>query len=124
MKIYFDGGAKPNPGALECAVVSDDGSIKHHSKTLGHGTNNEAEWIGFLWAVGLAAEMKGPVEIVGDSLLVINQAKGSWKCNKENLQGFLKQFREFPEDVRSRLKLTQVPRKINLAGIFIEQLQK
>ncbi len=124
MKIYFDGGCVPNPGKMEAAVVSKDGSIKVHTPDLGHGTNNEAEWLGFLWAVGLAIKNGyKDVEIIGDSNLVIQQAKGAWQCNSPKLKEYLAQFREVQSSLKS-LKLTHVRRHLNLAGIYIEELQK
>ncbi len=123
MKLYFDGGCIPNPGERECAVVSEDGSIKEH-QYIGHGTNNEAEWVAFLWAMELAKPFAcDPVEIVGDSQLVIMQAQGLWKCNMPSLIDFRDDFLSIKEEFKN-LKLTHVKRKFNLAGIYIEQLQK
>lgn len=121
MKLFFDGGCKPNPGKMECAVVSEDGSIKTH-QPLHHGTNNEAEWIGFLLAVEIARPFKDePVEILGDSKLVISQAQGLWKVNVPALATFRDEFLIMQKDFKS-LKLTHVRRHLNLAGIYIETL--
>jgi len=123
MKLYFDGGCIPNPGKMECAVVSEDGSIKEH-RHIGQGTNNEAEWMGFLWAVELSRPFADqPIEILGDSKLVVMQAQGLWKCNMPNLIAFRDEFLRIKGDFKS-LKLTHVRRNFNLAGIYIEQLQK
>jgi ribonuclease HI len=109
---------------MEAAVVSDDGAIKVHDRTLGQGTNNEAEWLGFLWAVGLAIENDiQNVEIIGDSKLVVMQAQGLWQCKVPRLQAYLAQFTEMKPELKS-LKLTHVRRHLNLAGIYIEELQK
>lgn len=123
MKLYFDGGCKPNPGKMECAVVSDDGYIKIH-QPLHDGTNNEAEWIGFLLAVEVARPFASqPVEILGDSNLVISQAKGLWKVNAPELITFRDEFDRMKTEFVS-LKLTHVRRHLNLAGIYIESLYK
>jgi ribonuclease HI len=123
MKIYFDGGCVPNPGKRCCAIVSEDGSIQEYNDRLGYGTNNEAEWFGFLWAVNVAQQFEDqPIEVIGDSKLVIMQAQGLWKCNLPTLRGFQKQFREM-EGSFSNLKLTHVRRHLNLAGIYIEKYQ-
>lgn len=123
MKLYFDGGCVPNPGKMEAAVVSDDGTVQHHMH-LSNGTNNEAEWLAFLWAVEIArANPDQPIEILGDSQLVIMQAQGLWKCNVPALIEFKNEFLRIKDDF-TQLKLTHVKRKFNLAGIYIESLQK
>lgn len=120
MKVYFDGGCKPNPGVMEVGVVFDNGP-SHHSK-LSYGTNNQAEWLALLWAMALAFE-KGlrEVEFIGDSKLVINQASGAWKCNKPELQKFLEDFKVRRKDF-DRVRLTHVLRDRNLAGQYLETL--
>ena len=122
MRLYFDGGCIPNPGKMEVAVVSDDGSVREHAK-IHDGTNNEAEWFAFLWAVEIA-QTKGwdDLTISGDSALVINQAQGLWRINAPNLQHYKKNFDEMRPSFKS-LKLVHVRRHLNPAGIYIEQLQ-
>ncbi len=121
MKLYFDGGCKPNPGKMEYAVVSQDGFIKVH-QPLHHGTNNEAEWIGFIMAVEIARSYADdPVEILGDSKLVIMQAQGLWKVNVPALAAFRDEFLILKKDFKN-LTLTHVRRHLNLAGIYIESL--
>jgi ribonuclease HI len=123
MKLFFDGGASPNPGTGECAVVSVDGSIKIHQKIPGDKTtNNEAEWLGFLLAVEYAKPYaSGPVEIVGDSKLVIMQASKEWKISEK----FIPYYNDFNlnKNLFVNLNLTHVKRHLNLAGIYIEELQ-
>ena len=121
MKFYFDGGCKPNPGKMECAVVSENGKIKQH-EFLPYGTNNEAEWIGLLLALELAKPYaNGPVEIVGDSDLVIKQASGIWKVKHPSMAAYKQEF-----DILSKgfvnLKLTHVLRHKNPAGHYIEEI--
>jgi ribonuclease HI len=120
-KIYFDGGCKPNPGAMEYAVVSPDLDYQFHEK-IQEGTNNMAEWIGFLVAVEIARmrEIK-TVEILGDSNLVISQAKGLWKVKAPELITFHNEWKKMKGDF-DQITLTHVPRAENLAGIYIESL--
>lgn len=123
IKLYFDGGCKPNPGAMEYAVVSEDGEVRLHEK-IHDGTNNIAEWIGFLVAVEIA-RMRGleEVEILGDSNLVISQAQGLWKVRSPELMTFRDEYDRMKGSFR-RIKLTHVPRARNLAGTYIEELYK
>lgn len=121
MKIYFDGGCKPNPGQMEVGVVFD-GSTKHHDQ-YGHGTNNQAEWLALIWAMGLAEEQGlQDITLIGDSKLVISQAQGIWKCNQPELRAFLQAFQERRKTFRS-VELVHVRRHLNLAGIYLEQRQ-
>lgn len=120
VKVYFDGGCKPNPGTMEVGVVMEHGP-RYHSK-MGYGTNNEAEWIALLWAMGLAASQGlREVEFIGDSKLVISQASGTWKCNKPELQTFLEDFKLRKKEF-DRVRLTHVLRDSNLAGQYLETL--
>lgn len=118
MKIYFDGGCKPNPGKMEVGVVFD-GSTKHHDD-YGQGTNNQAEWLALIWAMGLAEE-RGlqDITLVGDSKLVIMQASGKWKCNQPELQVFLADFQKRKTSFQA-VNLVHVRRHLNLAGIYLE----
>lgn len=78
MIIYFDGGARPNPGKMAMGIVADDGF--EYFEVSGHGTNNMAEWLACLAAAGYAANLGlKTVTIRGDSMLVVNQAAGRWK---------------------------------------------
>lgn len=121
-RIYFDGGSKPNPGAMEAGVVilhADGSKTKLRDAKLGHGTNNIAEWTALLWAMSWA-EQNGwvGVEILGDSKLVINQAQGLWKIKQAEFVPFREEFQRLNRTVRARL--THTRREYNMAGIFLE----
>ena len=123
MILYFDGGCRPNPGKMEVAVVSEKNDIRLHD-FVGYGTNNEAEWIGLLWAVGIALENGAQeVNIFGDSSLVVNQANGLWKVKNESLRKYHSEFLIMKDGIKS-LNLSYVPRNMNLAGNFIEMKQR
>ena len=130
MIFYFDGGCKPNPGKMEVAVVSSDGSVKEH-QVIHDGTNNEAEWIAFLWAASYASVWaeNNPGEVVtisGDSNLVVQQAQGNWKVKQETLRPFLVEWQANLKGlfVPSLLKIEHVGRNDNPAGHYIESLYK
>lgn len=53
MKIYADGGCKPNPGKMAIAVVDEDGNVLQ-SQLLGDGTNNIAEYLAVEMALTIA----------------------------------------------------------------------
>ena len=118
MKFFFDGGCRPNPGAMEAAVVVR-GQV-HHRPDLGHGTNNEAEWLALLLALEIAREMGiGDVEALGDSALVVAQANGA-ACRAPALQRHLDAFHaQAPHFARLRVKYLR--RNQNLAGIALQK---
>lgn len=113
--FFFDGGARPNPGAMEIAVVHRGQA--HVRDDLGQGDNNQAEWLALLFAVERAVE-EGATDalFIGDSVLVIRQASGAWPCRSTHLQPYLAAFRQAVERL-PRYRLRQVPRAKNLAGI-------
>lgn len=122
MEIYFDGGCSPNPGRMSsCIVVVQPGKKTQAftMKDLGHGTNNVAEWSALVWAVMWARDNgHNKVTIIGDSQLVINQARGQWKINNQLLADLFNQFKEVSKGML--LDLRHVLRDSNLAGIYLE----
>jgi ribonuclease HI len=122
MEIYFDGGCAPNPGKMSACIVVVRPDQEPESRTafnLGDGTNNIAEWSAVVWAAQWAKEngLK-KVTLLGDSLLVVNQANGAWKIKSEQLKPFLQIFKQVAEGID--IDLRHVRRDSNLAGIFLE----
>lgn len=75
-KIYFDGGCRPNPGPIEIAVVAQ-GRV-HVRRGLGHGSNDDAEWLALIEAVTIAQALGlGDHVLFGDAATVIAQATGT-----------------------------------------------
>ena len=84
-KLFFDGASKGNPGLAGAGAV-----IYHYEKEIWHGhkfigkkaTNNEAEYSGLIIGLNKAIELNIKSLLVNvDSLLVINQLTGKYKCN-------------------------------------------
>ena len=115
--MFFDGGCRPNPGAMETAVVLRG---RAHLRTdLGEGDSNEAEWRALLHAVELAVDAGlRDVLFIGDSALVIEQARGNRRCRSPRLQSHLDSFRAVVAAI-PRHGLKQAPRSRNLAGIAL-----
>ena len=89
--VHVDGGARGNPGpAAAAAVVSaPDGRVLDEAAvTLGHATNNVAEYRGLLLGLERAAALGATeVEVVNDSELVATQVDGSYKVKSAGAQG-------------------------------------
>jgi ribonuclease HI len=88
-KLNFDGCAKGNPG------LAGAGAVIYH---FGHeiwsdvffvgenATNNHAEYAGLILGLQQARALNiKNIKVEGDSLLVINQMKGLYKCKSGNL---------------------------------------
>ncbi len=91
--IYFDGGARGNPGpAAIGALVLDPTSVPPHrlatvSERIGETTNNVAEYRALI--AGLEAAAATPARVArvrGDSKLVIEQVAGRWKVKQPHLK--------------------------------------
>lgn len=118
-KIWFDGSARPNPGAITVAAVYRGTTSSRDD--LGAGTNNDAEWLALLHAMDVAlAHGERDVVLLGDAMLVIRQAGGAWKCRGADLQRHLAAFQE-KAALFARIRLRHVARSHNLAGIALER---
>lgn len=117
LKIYFDGGCRPNPGMMEIAVVAR--GVTHFLDDIGCGTNSDAEWLALIHALRIAQSL-GVSEyiLIGDSALVINQANGVAKCRSDPLQRHLDLFKSLTSG-QGRVRVRRVGRAQNLAGISL-----
>lgn len=81
--IYTDGASKGNPGPSGAGfAIYGPELLCWGSKTLGKMTNNQAEYAAVILALEQARAMGlGIVHVLSDSLLVVNQMKGSYKVN-------------------------------------------
>ncbi len=121
LKLFFDGGCRPNPGPIEVAVVVRGRTF--HRADVGIGTNGDAEWLALLYALDVARELEGTdLLLVGDSAMVVTQASGAGKCRTPELRRYLATFaveaRRF-----TRVRLRHVRRNHNLAGIELDAMR-
>jgi len=88
-KLRFDGCSKSNPGLAGAGAVIyyNNGEVWSNHFFVGEkATNNHAEYAGLILGLKRAVEMNiTTLYVEGDSLLVINQMKGQYKCNSLNL---------------------------------------
>ena len=82
IRVYTDGGCKPNPGqgAIGVVITDEDGKIlKEHGESIGDSTNNTAEYKALLKGLDLATtHTTEAVEAFSDSRLVVNQVTGAF----------------------------------------------
>lgn len=117
MKIWFDGGARPNPGDIETAVVAAGRTFRRTA--IGRGDNNDAEWLAALQALRIARDM-GVREVVllSDSALVVGQVRGTVRRVAPRFKDRLAQFHALAGEF-SRVRIRHVHRGQNLAGIAL-----
>jgi ribonuclease HI len=119
VKIFFDGGCRPNPGAMEIAVVARGQA--HILRELGHGTSMDAEWLALIHALRIAQSLGEPdFVLMGDAAAVVAQANGTVKCRDAG-RGHLQAFRALLPDARSP-RIRHIKRSQNLAGIALARL--
>src|SRR5688500_8145051 len=76
VKIFFDGGCRPNPGAIEIAVVAAGRTTI--LRDLGHGTSSDAEWLALIHALTIAQSLgTSDFVLLGDSADVVAKANGT-----------------------------------------------
>ena len=88
--LYADGAARGNPGPAGAgAVLMDAGGhvLAELTKSLGHATNNVAEYTALI--IGLEeARRRGvdDLDVRMDSKLVVEQMNGRWKIKHPNMK--------------------------------------
>ena len=116
LKLFFDGGCRPNPGMMETAVVAR-GQVWHRP-AIGPGTNDHAEWQALLDALDVASQLgAADVVLLGDSALVVAQASGALKPRAD----FGPIHARYLEKAASftRIRIRRIKRAQNLAGIAL-----
>lgn len=117
LKIFFDGGCRPNPGAMEVAAVAR--GVAHVEAGLGFGDNHDAEWLALLHALRIAQAIgANDIVLIGDSRAVIDQAKGrsaSVRADRHRaaFDALVDRF--------ARVRFRHVMRSKNLAGTALEK---
>lgn len=117
--VHVDGGARGNPGpAAAAAVVSaPDGRVLDQAAvTLGHATNNVAEYRGLLLGLERAAALGATeVDVVNDSELIAKQVNGDYKVKHQDLKPLHAQALEALGRFE-RWSIRSVPRAENAAA--------
>ncbi|TCM20446.1 ribonuclease HI [Novosphingobium sp. PhB165] len=119
MKIYFDGGCRPNPGPIETAVVA--GGRTFLRTDLGRGDSNDAEWLAAIEGLQLARSLGvRDVTLLGDSTMVVDQINGATRRVAPRFAEYLATFQTSVRDF-DRVRIRYVRRGQNLAGIALER---
>ena len=103
--VNFDGGSRGNPGPAAIAAVVTDPSgeeLAERSETIGEATNNVAEYRALLLGIELARQLGASrLDLVGDSMLIVQQVRGEWKIKQAHLRPLREQVVKALEDFES-----------------------
>lgn len=116
LKVFFDGGCRPNPGPIEVAVVVR--GVAHVFEDCGSGTNSDAEWLALNRALELCRQQQlEHVELIGDAVEVIRQANRALR-DGHGRQPHAARFLALAAEV-SPARVRWIRREQNLAGIAL-----
>ena len=114
--LHFDGCSKGNPGISGAgAVIYKDGTeIWNDSFFVGeYFTNNHAEYSGLLLGLQQAIVLGiTHIAVKGDSLLVINQMTGVYKCHSSNIKELYETAKSFEKKFEN-IEFYHIDRKFN-----------
>lgn len=117
LKLFFDGGCRPNPGLMRAAVVARGVAYRQDG---GLGTSSDAEWHALLFALDIAGRLgAADIVLVGDSANVIAQAAGTAKV-RASAQPHKRRF-DAASAAFARIRLRAIRRAQNLAGIVLQK---
>lgn len=118
MKVFFDGGCRPNPGTMEVAVVAAGRTTI--LPDLGRGTSADAEWLALIHALSIARSLGVPdFVLLGDAADVVAKASGAMRCDA-GARPHLERFRAGTDPARPP-RVRRVKRSQNLAGIALNK---
>ena len=119
LKIFFDGGSRPNPGPMEAAVVARGQS--YFFDQLGEGTSSDAEWLALCLALDVAHTLGVEFfDLIGDSRSIVDQATGAAPCRGLSARNYHERFRA-ASAIQAPRRIRWVPRHQNLAGIALSR---
>lgn len=116
IKVFFDGGCRPNPGPIEVAVVVRGKA--HVFEDRGHGTNSDAEWLALLRALEICRDegLHG-VRLIGDAVEVVRQANRALASGRAGSPHEARLLELAGEVLPARVRW--IRREQNLAGIAL-----
>lgn len=116
LKVFFDGGCRPNPGPIEAAAVIRGEA--HIFTDLGQGDNRDAEWTALIRALELVQTLElGEVDLIGDAIEIVRQAKAALERGEprnSHEAAFLALAARTPP-----ARIRWIKREQNLAGIAL-----
>jgi ribonuclease HI len=115
--IYIDGGSRGNPGpaGLGVVLIGPDGEIAERvHRSLGHATNNTAEYRALLAGLERARALgfTDHLTVYSDSELLVRQMQGRYQVKHPGLRPLYLAAREQVAGFR-RVTIQHIPREMN-----------
>lgn len=119
---FADGGARGNPGpaAFGVFIENEKGeTMAEFGRTIGHATNNVAEYEGvnailsWLLSHKNILEKHKEIHVFLDSLLLVSQINGKWKVKNTVLQGYLIALKQKESKLQCNITYIHIPREKN-----------
>lgn len=116
VKVFFDGGCRPDPGTMEIAVVAAGRTII--VSDVGQGTSMDAEWLALTHALRFAQSLNlSDFVLIGDAADIVAKANGTVKCRGSAVH-HLERFRGLVT-TGTLPRIRYIKRSQNLAGIAL-----
>lgn len=124
LQIFTDGGSRGNPGPAAIGVVvknQENQVVYELGKTIGIGTNNEAEYQAFIqsleWLTSLEAQ-SSITKIIWklDSKLVVEQLNKHWKIKEPRMLAYAQSCWKQLSTLLCSYSITHIPREENAAA--------
>ena len=117
VKVYADGGSRGNPGPSASGYIivnpNTNKVLVDKGVYLGITTNNQAEYLALKYALEEAAKMGiHEVDAYMDSMLVVNQLKGTFKVKNRDLWPIHESVKELIGGLK-KFSITHIPREMN-----------
>jgi len=116
LSISTDGGSRGNPGPAAIGFVV---GAKKYSESIGHTTNNIAEYRAIIAALKKAKQLLGKktakqteIELKTDSELIYKQVRGEYKILDNDLQIFFVELWNLKQDFKTVI-FKKIPREKN-----------
>ena len=115
--VFTDGWARGNPWPAGCGFVVYDAKkqiVVQDSVSLGHMTNNSAEYWGAIHGLHAAIQAwADSITLHMDSELVVKQLLGEYKVKHVDMKELFWRVQEILQDFSGDLTITHVPREDN-----------
>jgi ribonuclease HI len=116
IKLYTDGGSRGNPGPSASGYVLldlHDNVVKKSGVYLGITTNNQAEYQALKFGLEEAQKLGvHEVQVFMDSMLVVNQMKGTFKVKNRDLWPIHEAIKELASTFK-KVTFQHIPRELN-----------
>lgn len=124
LQIFTDGGSRGNPGPAAIGVVMlDQGKqvVYEVGKTIGIGTNNEAEYQAFIHSLEWLASFKSLSDVTRitwklDSKLVVEQLNKHWKIKEPRMLSYAQSCWKQLSTLPCSYSINHIPREENAAA--------